>query len=159
MLACEPARFVYKDMYDVDPGLGSLLPADPDGSTWPAHGSRHPARHGGDGAPDELSLWSGTIDWRRAVAGRHPRPGSRRLRSAPTSAVGSWNCIPQPGTRVGWSRFDRLMHRLAYRNFGGWQSMVVDHTVNAGSNRAGVRWYELADQGGGWGSTRGDVRP
>ena len=29
--------------------------------------------------------------------------------------------------------------------------MVVDHTVNAGANRAGVRWYELVDDGSGWG--------
>src|SRR5213079_2251687 len=37
---------------------------------------------------------------------------------------------------------DRLMYRLAYRNFGDHESLVVDHSVTAGSS-TGVRWYEL----------------
>ena len=40
----------------------------------------------------------------RAVAGRHPRPGSRTASFSSNLCGGSWNCIPQPGTRVGWSR-------------------------------------------------------
>ena len=34
------------------------------------------------------------------------------------------------------------MYRLAYRNFGDHESLVVNHSVTAGSS-AGVRWYEL----------------
>ena len=37
---------------------------------------------------------------------------------------------------------DRLMYRLAYRNFGDHESLVVNHTVTAGS-ATGIRWYEL----------------
>ncbi len=152
MLACEPARFVYKDMYDVDPNLGSFLPADPDGSPGPPAGAAIPLVMVRDGAPDRLSVWSGTIDWSApSLTVLH----DIELSTAPFSSNlcgGSWNCIPQPGTSVGLEPLsDRLMHRLAYRNFGASQSMVVDHTVNAGSNRAGVRWYQLTDQGSGWG--------
>jgi subtilisin-like proprotein convertase family protein len=44
---------------------------------------------------------------------------------------------------------DRLMWRLAYRNFGTHESLVVNHTVDAnGAGLAGVRWYELRDPGG-----------
>ena len=48
-----------------------------------------------------------------------------------------------------------LMYRLQYRNFGGDPSddetLVVNHTVDVGSDHAGVRWYELNDNGiGGW---------
>jgi hypothetical protein len=43
---------------------------------------------------------------------------------------------------------DRLMYRLAYRNFGDHESLVVNHTVDAGAGRAGVRWYEIRDPGG-----------
>ena len=54
------------------------------------------------------------------------------------------NGVPQPGTST---RLDdlgvMLMFRLQYRNFGTYQTMVANHTVNAGSGRAGVRWYEL----------------
>ena len=34
------------------------------------------------------------------------------------------------------------MHRLAYRNLGDHESLVVTHTVAAGDS-SGVRWYEL----------------
>ena len=59
--------------------------------------------------------------------------------------------VNQPGTS---QRLDdlasRLMYRLQYRNFGTHQSMVTNHTVNVGSGRAGVRWYELRNTGSGW---------
>ena len=44
---------------------------------------------------------------------------------------------------------DRLMHRLQYRNRGGFETLVVTHSVGApastvfGTFRAGVRYYEL----------------
>jgi len=34
------------------------------------------------------------------------------------------------------------MYRLAYRNFGDHEAVVVNHSVDAGSS-VGVRWYEL----------------
>ena len=34
------------------------------------------------------------------------------------------------------------MYRLAYRNFGTHESLVVNHSVVAGSG-GGVRWYEI----------------
>ncbi len=37
---------------------------------------------------------------------------------------------------------DRLMFRLAYRNFGDHESLVGNFTVNAGG-AAGIRWFEL----------------
>jgi hypothetical protein len=37
---------------------------------------------------------------------------------------------------------DRLMYRLAYRNFGDHEAIVVNHSVATGST-VGVRWYEL----------------
>jgi hypothetical protein len=44
------------------------------------------------------------------------------------------------------------MYRLQYRNFGPYEAMVVNHTVDTnGSDHAGVRWYELRNSGGGWG--------
>ena len=38
---------------------------------------------------------------------------------------------------------DRLMFRLAYRNFGDHEALVFNHTVNASGGQAGVRWYEI----------------
>jgi len=53
-------------------------------------------------------------------------------------------CIPQPppGTTLE-AIADRFMHRLAYRNFGTHESLVSNHTVDAGSSRAGIRWFEI----------------
>jgi hypothetical protein len=52
---------------------------------------------------------------------------------------------PQPGTTVRLdSLADRLMFRLAYRNLGAYEAMVVNHTVNVGGVN-GVRWYEIRD--------------
>jgi hypothetical protein len=60
---------------------------------------------------------------------------------------GSGFCVPQMGTSqlldgIG----DRLMYRLAYRNFpDGHESLVISHTVSAPS---GIRWYEIQNPGG-----------
>jgi hypothetical protein len=43
------------------------------------------------------------------------------------------------------------MFRLQYRNFGDYEAMVTNHTVDVdGADRAGVRWYELRNEGSGW---------
>src|SRR6185369_4874202 len=62
--------------------------------------------------------------------------------------------VPQPAPAAGVTTaldgiLDRLMHRLQYRNRGGFETLVLTHTVGApasttfGTFRAGVRYYEL----------------
>jgi len=47
---------------------------------------------------------------------------------------GGGTCVPQAGTTQQLdSLADRLMYRLAYRNFGTHESLVVNHSVTAGS--------------------------
>ena len=49
---------------------------------------------------------------------------------------------------------DRFMHRINYRNFGSYEAIVANHTVDANfpssPAKAGVRWYELRKSGGPW---------
>ena len=56
-------------------------------------------------------------------------------------------CIPQLGTTQTLDTLaDRLMYRLAYRNRGGVDSLVVNQSVDpdgAGARRSMVRWYEV----------------
>ena len=61
-------------------------------------------------------------------------------------------CIPQPGTTAKVDAIsDRLMYRLQYRNFGSYQTLVSNHTVDAtGTDIAGVYWFELRNNGAGW---------
>src|SRR5439155_5763677 len=57
-------------------------------------------------------------------------------------------CIRQPGTGQKLdSLADRLMYRLAYRNFGDHEALVTNHSVTSGSS-TGVRWYEIRSPGG-----------
>src|SRR5262249_30489080 len=43
---------------------------------------------------------------------------------------------------------DRLMYRLAYRNFGDHASIVANHTVSGPGGNTAVRWYEVRDPNG-----------
>ncbi len=68
-----------------------------------------------------------------------------------TPAFNEPNTIPQLGTTNTLDNLaDRPMNRLQYRNFGGHQSMVVCQSVNAGSGRSGMRWWELQKTSGAW---------
>ena len=54
------------------------------------------------------------------------------------------SCVTQPGTTVRLdAQGDKLMQRLAYRNFGDHQSIVVTHSVAGPAGGGGLRWYEL----------------
>jgi len=54
------------------------------------------------------------------------------------------DCIPQEGVSDLLEGLgDRLMYRLAYRNFGKFEAFMVTHNVNATGGQVGVRWYEL----------------
>jgi len=53
-------------------------------------------------------------------------------------------CIPQLGTSDQLDSLgDRLMFRLAYRNFGTHESLVVNHAAKTSAAASGVRWYEI----------------
>jgi hypothetical protein len=64
--------------------------------------------------------------------------------SAYSLACGGFSaCIQQRGvTDLLDSLGDRLMYRLAYRNFSDHQTWLVSHSVTAGSS-TGQRWYEF----------------
>jgi len=70
-----------------------------------------------------------------------PVPGVASFRLA---CGGFGACIPQPGVTDRLDSLgDRLMYRLAYRNFSAdHQTWLVSHSVTAGSS-VGERWYEF----------------
>jgi hypothetical protein len=54
------------------------------------------------------------------------------------------NCVSQPGTeRRLDSQGDKLMERLAYRNFGDHESILAEHSIATSQHAGGVRWYEF----------------
>ena len=75
------------------------------------------------------------------AGGTMPVPG---VASFSLACGGFGACIPQPSPGEALDSLgDRLMYRLAYRNFSGdHQTWLVSHSVTAGSS-VGERWYEF----------------
>jgi hypothetical protein len=121
----------------VDP----FLPADLDGALAPP-----------TNAPATFVKWPGNgtyqtyhyhVDW--------VTPGNSTFTTFASPAAAGFtelcpttrSCVPQLGTSSGLDAIaDRLMFRLAYRNFGDHESVVGNFTVSSGGV-AGIRWFEL----------------
>src|SRR5205809_1930568 len=137
MLAGQPAT---QQLFQTGTAYGGLLPASLDGPTLPPAGS--PNYVVGLGTTSSLVTWKFHVDW--------TTPGNTTFSGATSLGVASYSeacsggtCVPQSGTTQRLdSLADRLMYRLAYRNFGDHEALVVNHSVTAGSS-TGVRWYEL----------------
>jgi hypothetical protein len=123
--------------------VSSLLPADLDGGTLPPAGS--PNYFVGLADSTHLNFFRFHVDFSHPLNSTFGGP--TLVSVAPYSEICARalnvSCIPQPspGERVD-ALGDRLMFRLAYRNFGDHESLVVNHTVKGGP-LAGVRWYEI----------------
>ncbi|HUQ08528.1 MAG TPA: carboxypeptidase regulatory-like domain-containing protein [Kofleriaceae bacterium] len=100
-----------------------------------------------DPASDHYKLWAFHVDW--------ADPENLSTLTGPTNLAApefdanlcnfGRSCIPQPGAGGLDSLSTMTMYRLAYRNLGTHEAMVVSHTTDVGADRAGVRWAELRD--------------
>lgn len=155
MLAGQPAKMVYFDLYSQDPNLGGMLPSDLDGPPPPLGASNLYVQID-DNAwgpwPDRLQVWEFTVDWDNARNASFNPVALVNTDAFDSNLCGySRNCISQPGGTPLDAISDLLMYRLQYRRFDSYQTLMVNHTVDAnGADRAGIRWYELRDSGGGW---------
>jgi hypothetical protein len=160
MLAGLPATYIYFNLLSISSNLGGHLPADFDGLITPPAGAPGLFIEVDDSLPEDggkdiMRIWEFHADF---VTPANSTFG--------TTATGDWGhanykmevapytymsgSIPQKNTSVRLDSLgDRLMYRLAYRNLGDHQIMVVNHTVNV-NGRAGVRWYEVQNTGSGW---------
>jgi subtilisin-like proprotein convertase family protein len=166
MLAGDPtASYVYFDTAVLYPpstgntgpdGIGGMLPACVDGLMPPPVGAPCPfayfeANEFGDPG-DRLRIFDFHVDFTTPANSTFTeRTGSPLSVAAfdPVTVPDSRNVIPEPSVSSGSyldAIGDRLMFRLAYRNLGSSETLIVNHTVNAATNpsyRAGVRFYEL----------------
>jgi N-acetylneuraminic acid mutarotase len=118
-----------------------ILPSDLDGPPPPA------------GSPNYFMEWYNTtslrefkfhVDWTNPANSTFTGPFTIPVTAFNSGVPG----ITQPGTSATLDTLsDRLMYRLAYRNMGSYESLVVNHTVNA-SGVAGIRWYEIRNPNG-----------
>jgi hypothetical protein len=129
-----------------------LLPSDLDGNTLPPAG--RPNYFVGLGLfPNTLDLWRFHVDWSNPNnttfgTGVNNLPDAKidvaRFSDA-CNGTGE-TCVPQTGTPQQLDSLgERLMFRLAYRNLGTHEALLVNHSVDTGppNSRTGVRWYEI----------------
>jgi hypothetical protein len=130
----------------LDPSEGGHMPADLDGFAPPPAGAPgiFTSVH-----PDGMYLYRMKVDF--TTPANTARTLQAKMPIAPASAAcGGGNCIPQPNNPTTLdSLADRLMFRLAYRNFVDHESLVVSHSVDPGVAGvvSGVRWYEFRISG------------
>lgn len=145
MLAGLPATFISP----VGPLGGSVdpfLPADLDGPTLPPAGAPNTfVGFPGQTSSQNYTTYHFHVDFTTpsnstfTTFATPPAAGYTAL--CPTSRA----CVPQKGVAASSSLDgigDRLMFRLAYRNFGTHESVVGTYNVSAGGV-AGLRWFEL----------------
>ena len=143
MISGDPAAEM--QFFNLGTSYGSLLPADADGATQPDAGTPNYLMNLGS---NSLRIWEADIDWVNS--------GNSTVALVNTIATNSYSysgiTINQPGTSQTLDALaSRLMYRVQYRNFGSYEVMLTNHSVNAdGNGQAGVRWYELRNTGSGW---------
>jgi len=125
--------------------VSSLLPSDLDGITLPPAGSPNFMLSMGSNA---LNLFKFHVDFVTPANSTFIGPIVLPV-AAFTPLCGGGSCVQQPSSTITQaptnpldSLADRLMYRLAYRNFGSHESLVVNHSVAAGPS-GGIRWYEI----------------
>lgn len=146
MLRGVPAR---EQCFVID-GVNFLNDADVDGRRRPPRGMPNIVMATGGTQlhqqfeDDGIYAWRFHIDWQDTSKTR--LTGPEKISVAPYHYLCDGQlsrCVPQPGTGMRLdSQGDKLMQRLAYRNFGGSESIVAVHSV-ATSRGGGVRWYEF----------------
>jgi len=99
----------------------------------------------------DLDLFKFHVDFTTPPHSTFTGPTHLTVASA-TLACGGGTCIPQKGTAQRLDSLgDRLMFRLAYRNFtgsGAHEALVATHSVQTGNAPSGVRWYEIRKPNG-----------
>ena len=138
-------RFV---CFQLSSTYASLLPSDLDGSNPPPPGSPNYLMNIDESGA--LNLWRFHVDFvtpaNSTFTGPISIPGTAPFVSP---CIDNQDCIPQPATTQKLDALgDRLMYRLAYRNFGDHESIVATHTVVADAGNTGVRWYEVRNPNG-----------
>ena len=147
----------------------SLEPADIDGTTAPPQGRdeffvsiQNPLNDGKSTKSNSINLWDFHVDWINPSNSTF----SKSALSVPAYTPGCYNptnvafttCVPEPSFQGGQvhhhidSVGDRVMWRLAYRNFGSYESFLGSQTIQVGTGtqkdkQTGIAWFELRGSG------------
>lgn len=153
MLLGQSAQAVYFNLGKAD--WGGMLPSDLDG-TPPAPGTPNYFFEIQDHAwdpvnipQDQMTVHAFHVDWTTPANSTFTSVANLKVANFNGILCGFGACVPQKGTSQKLDTLeDRTMFRAQYRNFGSYATVVTNHSVNVGSNRAGIRWYEIRITGG-----------
>jgi hypothetical protein len=126
-----------------------LMPSDLDGINQPPAGEPNTLMSIDQASSTSLNYWKLHVDWTSPSNSTLTGPTAVSVAAFTPACPGTGVCVPQPNTTQKLAAIsDTLMFRLAYRNFGDHESLVVDHSVDV-AGTPGVRWYELRIGTGG----------
>ena len=149
--------FLDSDVVDLNLIGDGLLPPDVDGRTKPKNDAPAPIVGTQDedfpyGATfDALNIFELNVLWNSRASSSFKMAAQLPVAEFDSNfpCGPSRGCIPQPGITNPDQYVDilsyrqRPTHRLAYRNFGTYETMVTNQSVEAAPGMAGVRWYEI----------------
>ena len=147
-----PKMVGFDNPYRPNSGFHCIMPVDND---WDFAPSGKPGifvtiNDDAWGGSDQLWIYELQVNWNNTSSSTFTRTQTISV-PAFSSYFGSttWDDITQPGTSQKLDGIPTvLMFRAQYVNFGTEERIVCYHTVNVGSNRAGLRWYELVRPSG-----------
>ena len=140
MLAGSPSAAVV--CFQGGTNLVNLVPSNLDGAVPPPAGSPNIYMQVSAG---KLNLYKFHVDFVTPGLSTFTGPTNISVASF-TWPSSTGEVIPQLGVTNKLSVWmTNLTARLAYRNFGSYESLVVNHTVKVSSltNQTGIRWYEV----------------
>ena len=141
MLAGNTASMI---CFNSSPSDFSFLASDLDGSTLPPTGApSHWLELGKNNS--SLKEFEFHVDFANPKNSTFTGPNTITVPTFTLACLGACIHQPSPGALLA-GLGDRLMYRLAYRNFGDHEAMVVAQSVKPGNGStadAATRWYEL----------------
>ncbi len=124
--------------------IGNVFPSDLDGATLPPTGA--PNYFMTTTTTTTLSMYRFYVDFATPANSRLTGPIDITVAPYLLPFPGS---IPQAGTdQKLHPRGAVVLHRVAYRNLGAHQSLMVTHEARATGDHVGMRWYELRNLNG-----------
>lgn len=157
MLTGASAQSVFVDLRG-SAGLlsGGILPSDADGSTLPPVGAPDYYASAVDdptNVNDQVGIWAFHADWATPANSTFTNPQALHVaayngntqRSVPQPAV-----LGVPSPQLDGLADNRLMNRLQYRNFGAYETLVTNLSVDNGTGGIAPRWWEFRKAAGSW---------
>jgi hypothetical protein len=146
MLAGSPAATMVTFTKPASDEAFGWLPSDCDGPFPAGNPPNYFLYAYNGGSNDHLGIYEFHVDWNTTALSTFSNFLTLPVNAFTASLAG----IPQQGTTVKLDVInDRMMSRLQYRSFGGYSTLVCNHTVDV-STVAGIRWYELRKTTGAW---------